>query len=239
VPQNDPHAANIGLDCDGRSSGERKEQGPSTGAATTYTQPMLVDRAFRFAFRNYSTLWLIVASVVFPLHLAHGYVFRDVIAVSELHPAIELFPERRQVARVSAADLAEARRWYAALTAVEVAFIPALAGAVTRVLEEDLRGGVPGALRAWGGATRLNLRGLIGCPGPLLVALVISFAAGWLAETTGRLLVEPLPPGLMWIGAALTAATARSLALPLLLATMAMCEVEGDPRVQENDPVRK
>ena len=220
------------------SSGQRAGDGVPV-ATRTYTQPMLVDRAFRFAFRNYSTLWLIVASVVFPLHLAHGYVFRDVIAVSQLHPAIELFPERRQVARVSAADLAEARRWHAALTAMEIVLIPALAGAATRVLEEDLRGGVPGALRAWGGATRLNLRGLVGRPGPLLVALAISFAAGWLAETTGGLLVEPLPPGLLWVGAALTAATARSLAAPLLLATMATCEVEGDPRVQENDPIHK
>ena len=188
---------------------------------------MLVDRAFRFAFRNYSTLWLIVATAVFPLHLVHGYVFRDVIAVSELHRAIEVFPERRQVARVSAADLAEARTWYAALTAVEIALIPALAGAAARVLQEDLRGGVPGALRSWGGVGRLDLRGSFGRPGPVAVALVISVAAGWLAETTGRLLVEPLPEGLRWVGGALAAATARSLAAPLLLATLAMCAFEA------------
>src|SRR5918999_6295134 len=108
------------------SSGQRAGDGVPV-ATRTYTQPMLVDRAFRFAFRNYSTLWLIVATAVFPLHLVHGYVFRDVMAVSELHRAIELFPERRQVARVSAADLAEARTWHTALTAVGGALIPGAA----------------------------------------------------------------------------------------------------------------
>jgi hypothetical protein len=200
---------------------------------------MLVDRAFRFAFRNYSTLWLIAATVVFPLHLAHGYVFRDVIAVSELHAAIELFPERRQVARVSAAELVEARRWYAAVTAVEIALIPALAGATTRVLQDDVQGDVPGALRSWAGAARFSLRAQFARPGPLIAALVISLAIVWLAETTGRLLVEPVPEGLLWAGGALVAATARSIAAPFLLATLATCAFETDPRVQGIDGVRK
>jgi hypothetical protein len=193
---------------------------------------MLVDRAFRFAFRNYSTLWLIVATVVFPLHLVHGYVFRDVIAVSDLHAAIELFPARRQVAQVSAADLAEARRWHAALTAVEVALIPALAGATTRVLQEDVRGEVPGALRSWAGAVRLDLGAQFGRPGPVLFALVTSLAIGWLVEATGRLLVEPAPDGLLWATGAVVAATARSVAAPFLLATLATCAFEKERRVQ-------
>jgi hypothetical protein len=200
---------------------------------------MLVDRAFRFAFRNYSTLWLIAATVVFPLHLAHGYVFRDVIAVSELHAAIELFPESRQVARVSAAELEEARRWYAALTAVEIALIPALAGAAIRVLQEDVHGHVPGALRSWAGAVRPHLRAQFARPGPLVAALVISVAIGWLAEASGRLLVEPVPEGQLWVGGAVVAATARSIAAPFLLATLALCAVENEPRVQGIDRVGK
>jgi hypothetical protein len=200
---------------------------------------MLVDRAFRFAFRNYSTLWLIAATVVFPLHLAHGYVFRDVIAVSELHAAIELFPERRQVARVSAAELVEARRWYTALTGVEIALIPVLAGATTRVLQDDVQGDVPGALRSWAGAARFSPRAQFARPGPLIAALVISLAIGWFAETTGRLLVEPVPEGLLWVGGALVAATARSIAAPFLLATLATCALETDPRVQGIDGIPK
>ncbi len=200
---------------------------------------MLVDRAFRFAFRNYSTFWLIAATVLFPLHLAHGYVFRDVIAVSELHAAIELFPERRQVARVSAAELEEARRWYAVLTAVEIALIPALAGAGIRVLQEDIRGQVPGALRSWVGAACPHLKAQFARPGPLVAALVMSVAIGWLAETTGRLLVEPVPEGLLWAGGGVVAATARSVAAPFLLATLALCAVENEPRLQGIDRARK
>ena len=81
---------------------------------------MLVDRAFRFVFRNFSTLWLIVATIVFPLHLAHGFAYRDVIAVRELHGAIEHFPAYLKVKGVSAARLSAARTSYAALTAVEL-----------------------------------------------------------------------------------------------------------------------
>jgi hypothetical protein len=208
------------------SSCEQTWPGPNT-----YTLAMLVDRAFRFAFRNYSTLWLIVASVVFPLHLVHGYVFRDVIAVTDLHAAIELFPERRQVAQVSAADLAEARRWHSALTAVEIALIPALAGATTRVLQEDIGGAVPGALRSWAGVARPDLRAQFARPGPLIAALVITLAIGWLVETTGRLLVEPAPERLLWAAGAVVAATARSVAAPFLLATLATCAFENDRRV--------
>jgi hypothetical protein len=65
------------------------------------------------------------------------------------------------------------------------------------------------------------------------IALVISVAAGWLAETTGRLLMEPLPEGLRWVGGALAAATARSLAAPLLLATLAMCAFEAGRHREE------
>ena len=68
---------------------------------------------------------------------------------------------------------------------------------------------------------------------------MISLAIGWFAETTGRLLVEPVPEGLLWVGGALVAATARSIAAPFLLATLATCAFETDPRVQGIDGVPK
>ena len=189
---------------------------------------MLVDRAFRFVFRNFSTLWLIVATIVFPLHLAHGFAYRDVIAVRELHGAIERFPAYLQVKGVSAARLSAARTSYAALTAVEIALVPLLAAATARVLEEDARGGVPGALRSWGGLRRLRLRAQFRRPGPVMGAVAVSVAIGWLLETMGGLLLEPVPEGLQWVGGALVAGAARSLALPFTTGTLALSALQDE-----------
>jgi hypothetical protein len=204
---------------------------------TTYTRAMLVDRALRSAFRNFSTLWLIVAGVTFPLHLAHGYAFRDVVAVTELHGAIERFPPYRQVEGVSAADLADARRWYVVVTAVEILSLPLLGAAAQRALEEEGRGGVPGALRSWAGVARPRPAAQLRHPAAVAAGAAVSLLIGWLVEVTGRLLLEPAPEQLLWLGGAVVAAGARATAAPFTLAALATSALEAGSG--ERSPARR
>lgn len=142
---------------------------------------MLLDRVFRLAFRNLSTLILLVATVSVPLHLGYGLVFRDVVEVRELHDEIEDFPPQVAVKGVGPDDLRRARAAFAGGVAVELALILLLSRAAARIIDVDEGGGVPTVLDAWS-----HIRVPTGRPGgsgipTFLVALVFSVAAGTLA----------------------------------------------------------
>jgi hypothetical protein len=180
--------------------------------AFDYTPAMLLDRALRATVRNYSTLFLLVAVVTVPLEVAHAYVFRRVIAVSELHPAIERFPSHRKVGGVGPRQLGEARVVAAAVTALELLSLPFLARAATRIVEVDRAGGVPTLLGIVRRTHRTPpLRRLRRIPtGPLLAAAAVGLAVAWLARAVGLVVVEPLPDAAAFAGVGLVDGVARA-----------------------------
>jgi hypothetical protein len=186
---------------------------------------VLLDRSFRAAFNNFSTLFLVVLTVTLPLHIVYGYVYRDVIALGELHPRIEQLREDEQLRGVGGERLEESRRVYVGLTALEIAMLPLLAKAAERTIELDEAGRVPTATRAWRGvlSRRPNpLRRITTAAVPsLLAALAVAIAVGVLAERIGSFLAEPLDPESAVAALALVQALARAIGAPFFLAAAA------------------
>lgn len=182
---------------------------------------MLLDRAFRLSFRNFSTLFLIVATVAVPLHLIFSFYFRDVIAVNELHSAIEDLPGYLQVKGVKAREIRAYRSAFLALSAVELALVPILAAASRRTLETDARGQVPTVAQAWKGLRELRLRR----PGraswtTVAVAAGCSLLLGVLVEAAASTLLQPVPEAALWATQGLVQGLSRSLAVPFTLTAL-------------------
>jgi hypothetical protein len=174
--------------------------------------------------RNFSTLFLIVALVTGPLHLAHAYVFREVIALSELHPAIERFPPTRKVRGIGRSELSRARIAYFVINAVELALLPLMVRAAARALAVDRQQGVPTALGAWAtslrsSAPRARLGGV--SVRALGAAALGAFIIGWLAREVGLLVIEPLPDPEAWAGVGLVEALCRACGAPFFLGVAA------------------
>jgi hypothetical protein len=173
----------------------------------------MLDRAWRVLFRNFSTFFLVVAVVAIPLHLAHAFLFRDVIAVQELHPDIEELPQDLRVRGVGADDVSDWRTTAWAFTALELALLPLFLAATRRVIEVDQEGGVPGVLDAYRHVVdRRSLpRPSAGDIAGLGAALVLGLVIGGLARAAGLLAIEPLGDARAWAGAALVEGAARAL----------------------------
>ncbi len=181
----------------------------------------MLERAFSAAFRNFSTLFLMVAVFTVPLHVSYTFMFRDVIEVAELHSSIEEFPDYRQVKGVGPDELRTARLTYLGLSVLELALLlPLLARATGQVLAVDARGGVPtipGALRS----VRRRHQGiagtLLGALPSVVAAALLALTIGWLFERAGLQLVEAVPDEATWPLVGLIRGTARALAAPFLL----------------------
>ena len=186
-----------------------------------YTRSMLLDRALRAAFRNFWTLFLLVALVTVTAHLVYGFIFKDVLEARELHVYIRNLSAGRQVNDVSPKDLetAETARW--ALVGIEVFFFPLLVGSTRRILvrdEEDAVPTVPDALvhprdrRArlglrWGGAQLATA----------LAGAVVAVATWYLVERAGLLIAEPLPDRFNFVSMELARGIALAAGAPFLL----------------------
>ena len=120
----------------------------------------MLETSLQATFRNFSTLFLVVAVVVFPLHLAYGITFRDEIAVRELHSEIEELPSGRKVRGVGPAAIDRVRVARYALWLVEIAFIPLMVKATRRALDATERGELATAADAWKGALEREPRHL-------------------------------------------------------------------------------
>jgi hypothetical protein len=192
-------------------------------ARRVYTPAMPLDRSLRATFRNFLTVFFIVAIVTVPLHVGHGFVYRKVMNVRELHPDIEDFPERRKVRRVSAKNLDESRNTFLFVTALEVVLLPLAVGATRRVLEVDARGGIPGVWDAWGHSTRAWHRPVPGPGNPLAVVVgaVLGLAIGYLVERIGLLLAEPVPGSVVFAPVGLAQGVARAAGAVFLLVPLA------------------
>ena len=186
----------------------------------------MLERAFSAAFRNFSTLFLMVALFTVPLHVGYSYFFRDVIEVREIHSSIEGFPSYRQVKNVGPDELRTARLAYLGLSVLEVALLlPLLARATARVLEVDSAGGVPTIPRALRASFRRGSsasRGLVGALPSILIAAVLALAIGWLFERAALLLVEAVPDEHSWPLVGAIQGFSRALEAPFLLTAIAI-----------------
>jgi hypothetical protein len=186
----------------------------------------MLERAFTAAFRNFSTLFLMVALFTVPLHVGYSFLFRDVIEVREIHSSIEGFPSYRQVKNVGPDELRTARLTYLGLSVLELALlVPLLARATARVLEVDAAGGVPTIPRAFRASLRRGSsasRGLFGALPSILIAAVLAFAIGWLFERAALLLVETVPDERAWPLVGGIQGCSRALAAPFVLAAIAI-----------------
>lgn len=189
-----------------------------------YTRPML-ERAFTTAFRNFSTLFLMVALFTVPLHVGYSYWFREVIEVREIHSSIEGFPSYRQVKNVGPDQLRTARLAYLGLSLLELALLlPLLVRATARVIEVDAAAGVPtipNALRAGLRRARGTFRGLIGALPSVLIAAVLALAIGWLFERVALLVVEAVPDEHAWPLVGAIQGCSRALAAPFVMVAIA------------------
>ena len=205
---------------------------------------MLLDRSLRTTFRNYSTLFLLVALVSVTAHLVYGVIFRDVLEVTELHPDVAALKAGRQVNNVGAKDLAtsETARWI--VLAVEVALLPVLIGAARRVVHKDEAGGVPTVPDAlahlrdkdarlsfrWGGAQMATV----------VIGLGLAAATWYLAERAGLLVAEPLPDRFNFIALELARGVALALGAPFLLGAVVTAGLarSGAPASPPTGPLR-
>lgn len=184
----------------------------------------MLERTLRLALRNYVTLFLFVACVAVTIHLIYLFLFRDVVAISELHAAIDKFPPQRQVRGVGHRDLDAWRVGNGVVTLIEVALVPFLAKGAARVVEQDEAGDVPTVKAALAATAK---RGYKWFPspreaGPLLVSVALGLVVWWLVHETGLLLVEPLAPDARWAAVALVEGAARAAAAPFILVSVVL-----------------
>ncbi len=189
----------------------------------------MLDRAFAQTFRNYSTIFVIVAVIAFPLHLLYAFAFRDVIATNDFHAAIAALPEDRRVGGVGPAQLDQARLFFWILTGVEVALLPLVVRAARRVFAVDEAGGIPTGTDAWADAFRAHekTRLHVGWPAVAGLGLVAAAISGLLLNAIGDAVTDFLPGDLRWVGVALTDGGARAAALPLFVGPLAAIGTKG------------
>lgn len=181
----------------------------------------MLDRALSRVFANFSTLLLVACVVTIPMHVVHAYVFRDVLAVRELAPEIQRFPEGRQVRGVARSDLDAETNWSLILFGVELLFLPVVYRGARRVMMVADEGGVPSVLDAY-----RNLRGTsrtIGESSPLAIAGGVSLAVlcAVIVWRVGALLSDMLSAETTWAGVGLSRAAAVATALALAGGTAA------------------
>jgi hypothetical protein len=200
---------------------------------------MLADRALRAAFSNFSTLFLLAATIALPLQLTHGYLFRAVYEVRDLHPVIEEFPDGRRIKSVSPRRLQRSRNVATTVLVIEFAFLPLLAGAALRVVRTHQEGGVPTALGSWRGVRDIPRLLAAGSRlGVVVVGALVAAAVGWLSRTTGLILTEPVPDPWAWLAISGVEGLARAAAAPFLLAALAVAALHksGIPTPAERAP---
>jgi hypothetical protein len=185
---------------------------------------VLLDRAFHRALHSFSTLFLIVAVLTLTLHLVYSVLFRDVIALSELHLEISSLRPNVVVQGVGPRDAASSETFFWALTALEVLAIPLLVAATHRVIQVDERGGVPTVPDAYSHVSevrsRFSLRFVRSGWAAVLLGAAAAFLIGYLFERAGLLLTEVLPDDWLFVGAGVVRGLSRAVAAPFFLATM-------------------
>ena len=177
----------------------------------------MIERALARTFRSYSTLFVVVAILLFPVHLTYTYVFRNVIATSDFHEAIEAGPKYRQVRSVGSPQIDHSQLVFWIVVGVELAALPLAIRAGRRVFAVADEGGVPTAPDAWTHAFQRT--GGMGRPTPAAMAVGLGAAVGVgvLAHLVGSQITDFLSEDWRWTGVGVTQAVSRSAAAPFLL----------------------
>lgn len=185
----------------------------------------MLDASLRLTFRNFATLFLLVATVTVPLHVGVAFAYRDVVAVSELHPAIDEFPPKRRVRGVGPPEMGAARRAVTVVTIVELALLPVAVGAARRVLEARAGGRLEGVVDGWAhGLAALTRRSTAGRAGPLEVGvgIVLGVVTGYSLYRMGVPVVDATPPAVRFGPAGLLEGAARAFGAPFVVVPLAL-----------------
>ncbi|MGH2787088.1 MAG: hypothetical protein ACRDJV_04140 [Actinomycetota bacterium] len=191
---------------------------------------MSIDGALRTTFRNYATLFFIVAAVTVPVHVAHAFIFRDVIAVRAVHNAIAEFDTGEEVRRVSARDLSRYRASSWLIAAAELALIPVLVGATRAVVASQDSVSVPGAWRRSATGYKMPLPRLRPRAGAVALGTAVAIAIVWLTQSIGLLVSEPVGDSVSFGPVGGTMGIARAVGAPFLLIPLALAwgRAKGD-----------
>jgi hypothetical protein len=185
-----------------------------------------LDRVLAVTWRNFATLFLIVALVTVPLHVARTFVYRKVLVVREFEPDIEAFQEGREVRGIGPEDLDAARRSLWIVTVIEILLIPLAVGAVRRALMVgDVHDHPPGVLDAWThSASALFSRegGRSPSVGAIAGGAAIGLLAGALLERIGLILSEPVPLYLAFAPIGVTEGASRAVGAIFFLVPLAL-----------------
>jgi hypothetical protein len=211
----------------------RRTRQTAAGENSAVVHCGMLESALQATFRNFSTLFLIVAVVVFPLHLAYGLIFRDEIAVRELHPEISELPSDRRVRGVGPAEIDRARLAGYALWLAEIALIPLFVKAARRAIDATERGDVATVADAWRGAfVRKPGQWLSGGPAAVAGGAGMAVLVLLMIEVSGLLLTDMLPDGFRFAGVVVVDTLARSAALPFVLTPLAVGRVPNAARAR-------
>jgi hypothetical protein len=181
-----------------------------------------VDDVLKTTFRNYATLFFVVAALTVPVHVVHAFIYRDVVAVRDIHDAVEDLDPGQQVRRVTADDLAQYRTTGWLIAAAEIALIPVLAGAARTVLATRDSVSVGTAWKRWLGGWRAPLPRPAHPAAVLAVGAVVAVAVASLLRSTGYLLSEPVGEAVSFAPVGLTEGLARAAGAPFLLVPLAL-----------------
>lgn len=185
----------------------------------------MLDASLRLTFRHFATLFLLVATVTVPLHVGVAFAYRDVVAVSELHPAIDDFPPKRRVRGVGPPELGAARRAVTVVTIVEVALLPVAVGATRRVLGARARGRLEGVVDGWAhGVATLSRSSAAGRAGPVEIGVGVALGAvvGYALYRLGVPFVVATPAEVRFGPAGLLDGAARAFGGPFVLVPLAL-----------------
>jgi hypothetical protein len=190
----------------------------------TRLRPMSLDRSMRTTFENYATLFLFVACVTVPVQVGYLYIFRDVVAVREIHQGIEELsgePRVRDVGQSEIESYRTAGLWTGLAT---VALLPLLGGGARCVIAASRRGELPLVRRAWTGCLA-GWRAPVGPaarPADLAAGLAVGVAVAWLVGSAGALLVEPVPRAVAFGPLGVVRGAALAAGGPFLLVPLAL-----------------
>lgn len=184
----------------------------------------MIERAFARTLRNYSTIFMVVAVLTFPVHALYTFVFNDVIATRDFHEAIETGPASRKISGVGPDQLGQARIAFWVITLGELALLPLAVRATRRVLLVDEEGGVPTAPDAWKAALSPGVPHLSDRTpgGAVVLGVAAGVAVGLLVYGIGSGVSAFLPEDLRWVGIGLSQAAARAGGAPLALGPIAL-----------------
>jgi len=193
------------------------------GRVGLHSGGMSLDSTLRFVFRNFATLFLLVALFAVPLHVGRAFAYRRVVAMWELHPAIAELPPDQLVRGIGAADLQSARSALLAVIAIELALIPLLAGAARRIAQRDSGGRLPTVADSLSHSLGAWRHPAPNCtPGILTAGIALAFAVGMLVHRTGSLLAEPVPDVVAFVPIGLAEGLAAAVAAPFFLVPLAL-----------------